>query len=322
MLAAPALHFALLGALVFAVAEVWSPSLQDVSAGVSRDIVIDAARIRGVRRDYSLANQVDADQETTRALVATLVDEEILFREALARGFEQADRSIAWRLVEKMRYLGEDRGEDVGALYHKALDLGLHRSDLIVRRILIEKMRLLAARSVPKPTDAELAAWYAQHKSEYAQAGRVTLRHVYFDRSRRGAEATREAATAAWAGVQLHDGKAPPAKGDPFVMGSRLAAQSRADLTKSFGPVFAEEAVSLPEGEWSGPVESTYGWHLVFVEKRLVARVPELSEVRSRVERSWENQRRIERADELLAELRPSYTVRIDEDAIMAQEAN
>ena len=104
--------------------------------------------------------------------------------------------------------------------------------------------------------------------------------------------------------------------GDPFVMGVELPAQGRSDLEKLFGPAFAGEALSFPPGVWSGPVESTYGWHLVWVEKRFDPRVPELSEVHSRVEKSLDAAKRDERVAEYIARMRAAYTIEVDDAAI------
>ena len=45
-------------------------------------------------------------------------------------------------------------------------------------------------------------------------------------------------------------------------------------------------------------------------------RVPELAEVRSRVEKMYENFRRAQRVSEYLDGIRPQYTIEIDESAI------
>lgn len=319
LLRAPSVHFAAAGALVFLLSVVvpQGSTGEAVAPTAARDIHVDAVRIKGLQRDYFLANRVDANEAETRALVDNLVSEEILFREALARGFEQSDRAIAWRLVQKMRYLGEDPGDDVTTLYHRALAMGLHRSDPVVRRILVEKVRLIVGRTAPDPSDDELAAWYDAHKNEYQQASRVTLRHVFFDRGRRGDEGAGQAAAAAAAQAKGHGiDVARSLGGDPFVMGGRLAAQGRADLTKFFGPSFADEALATPPGAWAGPLESTYGWHLVWIEQRLDPRIPKLGEVRSRVEKSYDNASRGRHVSEFLERVRAAYTVRIDEDAI------
>lgn len=318
-LRAPALHFAVAGALLFAGSRLLEPGASSgtlADAG-QREIVIDATRIRGLQRDYSLANHVIAGAAETRALVNKLVTEEILYREAVARGFEELDRSIGWRLVQKMRYLGEDHGEDVTTLYRRALAMGLHRSDPVVRRILVEKVRLIVGRSGPRPTEQEIAAWYDAHRSDYAQAERVSLRHVFFDKTRRGADGAREAAAAAARNAEGHDREvASSLGGDPFVMGSVLAAQGRGDLTKFFGTRFATEALLLPVGVWSGPLESTFGWHVVWIDKRFDPRIAELAEVRSRVEKSVEAAMVEQRVAAFLESVRPQYNVRIDEEAV------
>src|SRR6185369_11031740 len=110
------------------------------------------------------------------------------------------------------------------------------------------------------PTDQEIHAWYDAHRGEYGQAGRVTFRHVFFDRARRGDDGARDAAEQAATQAAGHDVEIAQAlRGDPFVMGTRLAAQGPNDLAKTFGPAFADQVLALPEGAWSAPVQSTYG---------------------------------------------------------------
>lgn len=316
---APALHFAVAGALLFAASRLagTGPVIESAADASAREIVIDATRIRGLRRDYSLANRVVPGEAEIRALVDKLVTEEILFREAIARGFEQGDRAIGWRLVQKMRYLGEDGGEDVTTLYHKALGMGLHRSDPVVRSILVEKIRLIVGHTGPRPTPGEIESWFSSHARDYQQAARVSLRHVFFDRVRRGDDGARRAAESAAVAATGHGREiAATLGGDPFVMGGELNAQGRNDLIKFFGAAFADDALALPEGAWSAPLESTFGWHLVWISKRFDARIPELAEVRSRVEKSVEVAHQQERVAAFIERMRPAYTVRIDEDAI------
>ena len=62
------------------------------------------------------------------------------------------------------------------ALSREALRERLDRDDPGIRTILADKMRLRAAFELPKrePTDAELDAWLAAHRSLYADAARAT----------------------------------------------------------------------------------------------------------------------------------------------------
>jgi len=315
LLRAPALHFTVAGALLFVA--LGGPAARTVGAVAKRPIVIDADRIRSLRRDYELANHVRPTTAETRALVESLVTEEILYREAIGRGFEQGDRSIRWRVVQKMKYLGENEGAGDDVLYQKGMALGLYRSDPVVRRILVEKVRLIVARAAPDPTEDELRSWYAEHSNDYRQAERVTFRHVFFARGRRGEEGAKAAAEAAALLARGHGIEiAPSLGGDACVTGGMLTAQGLQDLNKLFGAGFANETLALPQGTWSGPVASTYGFHLVFIEDRLASRVPAFDEVRLRVLKSYEAAVQQRRVDEFLVRARPGYTIRIDEDEI------
>jgi parvulin-like peptidyl-prolyl isomerase len=48
---------------------------------------------------------------------------------------------------------------------------------------------------------------------------------------------------------------------------------------KEFGPTFAQGLFGLKAGSWQGPIESGYGWHLVWIESIIPQRVPDLEEV-------------------------------------------
>ncbi len=319
ILRAPALHFAAAGALLFAGTRAVEGAGASAAHANARIITIDAVRIRGLKRDYSLAYKGNPSEAEVRALVDKAVADEILFREGIALGFEQGDRAVAWRLVQKMRYLGEEKHEDEAPedLYERAIELGFHLSDPVVKQIIAEKVRLVVGFAAQKISDAELETWYAAHADEFSQAGRVTIRHVFFDRGRRGDEGARTNAGDAMQKAEGHGLEIEETLGgDPFVMGRRLAGQGPNDLQKFFGPDFSDQVLALPAGSWQGPVESTFGWHLVFVEERFEPRLPELAEVRSRVEKSYQAAKRNERVAKYLDDLRLHYTIRIDEDAI------
>lgn len=326
----PAVHFAALGACLFVAGKALDPRGTGVSAGsvaaapappagaatstallsvAGKEIVMGAALVHSIRRAYAADTGAAPTDGELQALVDSAIEEEVLFREALTRGLDRGDRAIAWRVVQKMRFLGEDDGAEVGALYERGLALGLHLQDPVVRRILVEKIRLLVGQAGTPPSADELAAYYEVHKGEYAQPPRLTFEHVFFSRTRRGADAQAAAnAEAVRRARAASDGD----RGDPFAFGARLASQSPQDLAKLFGPAFAQAAAVLEPGAWSPPLESAYGWHLVRVESRQQQRVPDLAEVSSRVEKALIAERRDRRVAEFLKQVRPSYVVKID----------
>jgi hypothetical protein len=204
-----------------------------------------------------------------------------------------------------------ERYVDDEVLYREALLMGLDRGDIIVRRRLLQKMEFLleGLHPIPEPSDAELEAYLAAHADRYRAPARIDLTHVFVSRDRHGdgadgvASALRE---------QLAAGGDPAALGDPFLRGRELRAQSEQDLAGTFGPAFARAATELPVGEWSRPVTSSYGLHLVRVSRRIPSELPALARIRAAVQQDWAEERRRETLRAAVAELRKKYVVRVD----------
>ena len=68
----------------------------------------------------------------------------------------------------------------------------------------------------------------------------------------------------------------------------------------------------MAPGQWSGPIASPYGLHLVLVVERTAAVEPSLSDVRPIVEREFLLERRRSQLDALYERLLERYTVEID----------
>jgi len=145
----PLVHFAVLGAGIFALHAAVAPPPRDGR------IVITADFLAGLRQEHAARAGRPPTPEEERALVDRFVDEEMLYREAVA--------------------------------------LGLDRGDPIVRRRLAQKMTFVAEDGAGSPTDDELAAWLAAHEGRYREPPRLSFRHVYVARGRDGGDAEAEA---------------------------------------------------------------------------------------------------------------------------------
>jgi parvulin-like peptidyl-prolyl isomerase len=106
-----------------------------------------------------------------------------------------------------------------------------------------------------------------------------------------------------------------PELGDPFLAGYDFEARSPAQVERTFGKSFAQAVFRLEPGAWRGPVESSYGQHLVRVHQRRGSRLPSLEEVRLEVRRDWIAEGRTKAKDALYERLRGKYSVVVDEPA-------
>lgn len=197
---------------------------------------------------------------------------------------------------------------DREVLYREAQALDLGRDDVIVKRRLIQKMEALLDAAVPaaEPTDAEVSAWFWAHTAELERPAKVSLTHVFFRRDRIDGDLEHVAAEAI---ASLEGGAAPSSMGDPFVRGSTFASRSRDELATIFGADFAARVMEAPEERWSGPIPSSFGWHLVRIDAREGAHLPEISEVRPRIVAALVSERRDRARRETLDRLRSQYEI-------------
>ncbi len=310
LLRSPLAHFLIGGTLLYAL--VHGPLLVRQAEGAApAPVILDAGDVEQLLRDHARDNGVDPSPDDEVALVERAIDEELLYREALTRGLDR-DRSVRNWLVEQMRALAPDEDIDDDQLYERALALGLDRSDLVVRRLLIQKMRLLAARQHERPpSDDELAAYHTAHAADYAIAERVTFWQVFF--SNANAQLAHDLL------VELRRTHGEPAtvakRGETFAAPPYLRAQSAADLRRRFGDQFAAHIAALPIAEWSGPIASPYGWHLVWIEERAASHVPALNLVRGQLSERWLAEQRVLRLEDTLRSLRRRYPLQIESAA-------
>jgi hypothetical protein len=228
---------------------------------------------------------------------------------ALAEAF-RAEHGRAPRPDELQATL--DRWIDEQVLYREALALGLDQRDVIVQRQLTQKMRFLIedATLLPEPTAAELQDWLDRHPGRYGHGARVSFEQVFLSRGRHGERLAAEAERVARQ-LRTQPG-AFVGLGDPFLVGQVVANADAARLRSDFGPGFEEALAQLQPGEWSAPVNSSFGLHLVRVTERRPFEPARLDEVSDRVRLDYQLAQREARNRATLAQLRARYRVEIE----------
>jgi hydrogenase/urease accessory protein HupE len=267
----PLVHFLLGGALIFAVYDLLSPP---AGRAVQADrIVLSEDDLRQLAVQWIAQGRPPPNRDEMRALVQERVSEEILSREAVALGLDKGDEIIKRRLAQKMNFLAED----IAALQD--------------------------------PGDAELRSWFAQNSGRFAVPPRASFHHLYFSADR--GQGAFDAAAAALTRIAGKPADTSPAAAgaDPFMFQDYYAERTPEQVAKEFGPDFAKAAFGLTPGVWQGPIQSGYGWHLVFVDAIEPSRVPAFEEVEPDVKSAWLDQRQSEMKRAAFAVMRERYTV-------------
>ena len=268
----PLLHFLVLGVALFAA----NHYLERGRGGPepSRQIQLSLDDLRQLNLLFqSQWRRLPTPEEFSR-LIENKVQEEVLYREGLAMGLDKEDTIVKRRMAQKMQFLAED----------------------------------VAAAS--QPTTAELRAWYEKQRDTFSQPARVSFRHAYFSPDRRGQRAHDDAVQAlARLGGQPEDSKAAASLADRFMLQDYYADRTPEQLAKEFGPAFAQTVSRLAPGSWQGPVESGYGWHLVFVHSVIPGRVPAFEEIEPDVKTAWLADQKQQRWQKAYDAMRSKYTV-------------
>jgi hypothetical protein len=193
----------------------------------------------------------------------------------------------------ELKALIDDHVKEEVAL-REALAMGLDRDDTVIRRRLRQKLEFLLvdeAGAAPA-TDAELTAWLNRHPDSFRTEPRVAFRQVYVRPDRRGASAKADAAVLLAKLRAAGPDAAIAGLGDATMLPAESVLAPLSDVEHTFGKDFADDLNQIPVGQWSGPVESSFGLHLVFVRERTGGARTELAQVRPLVEREVQAERR------------------------------
>ena len=197
-------------------------------------------------------------------------------------------------------------------LYREAMAMGLDKNDEIVKRRMAQKMQFLAedVTAAREPTTDELKSCFEKNSAKFAQPPRLSFRHLYFSTDRRGAHARDDAAKAlAQLTGQPEDVNLRESFADPSMFEDYYRDRAPDYLGKEFGPQFAQAVQKLPSGSWQGPIQSGFGWHLVFVDTVIPGRVPDFEEIESDVKTAWLTAQKAVAWDKAYKEMRAKYTV-------------
>ena len=166
--------------------------------------------------------------------------------------------------------------------YREALRLGLDQGDEVVVRRMRRKLESLAVADAEtkEPADAQLQALIDRDPARYSDDPRTSFAQVYL-----GADTPESRAAANAQLADLRAGRSVSAA--PAPLPARLEGAQSSEISGMFGDEFTLALRALPPGQWSGPIASGVGLHLVRVEARAAPIKPSLATVRQRVSNDW-----------------------------------
>ncbi len=261
----PLLHFTLVGAALFGAYDMVGTPEASASA---RTIVVDRNALLTFMQYRSKAFQ----PEQAGQRLDSMAEEE---RQQLVRDFVREE-----------------------ALYREAQALGMSENDYIIRRRSVQKLEFIAqgiSEQVVNLDDAELESFFESHRQDYYEAPSYTFTHVFLkaDPADPAGHQQQAAELLQTLNADQVDFSAATRFGDRFLYHRNYVERTPDFVASHFGDLFQQQLAQLtPDSRhWQGPIPSEHGLHLVKLTESRPGRVPELAEVRPRVEqdsRRWQ----------------------------------
>jgi len=190
--------------------------------------------------------------------------------------------------------------------YREALAIGLDRDDTIIRRRLRQKIEfLLDDYTAVEPGDADLQQLLVEQPGRFRLDARITFEQVYFKAESRD--------TVAPTLALLQAGDPDPNRfTESHLIAYRFDDISESVVAAQFGDEFSAALFALLSGQWTGPIDSPFGLHLVYVEQIVAGTVPALADIRAIVKREWLVDFRAAAQQEIIEQMKAKYTVTVD----------
>ena len=149
----------------------------------------------------------------------------------------------------------------------------------------------------------------------FATPAALSFQQVYFDADQHGEHMERDIRQSL---VVLRRGRDVVPRGDGTLLPSHMDRALPADIKGAFGDAFEQAVRGLAPGDWTGPISSSFGYHLVRVTWKGDSVSPALPDVHDLVVREWTRAHTVDAREQLYRTLLKRYTVTIAPSQIAA----
>ena len=267
----PLLQFFVLGSLLYLLVSF----VQSKRERQSKEIVVDNERIGLLITNYKNQMGVLPTQEQLDAMIENYIHQEIAYREAKKMGLDNDDEIIRRRLSQKFDFLKTDLKE------------------------------------IPPPTGQQLKDFYQNNPSLFQTDGTVNFSHIFFTADNSNDSIAKERAFFVLQQLKNSAVQRAPEKGDKFVLQYDYTEQTPLDIKQSFGdkPIL-DSLFRAPVHTWIGPVQSGYGWHLLYIVKRANASLIPLEANKDIVKAKYMETAKDEQNKKAFGQVEKSYIIK------------
>ncbi|QCK15440.1 peptidyl-prolyl cis-trans isomerase [Mangrovivirga cuniculi] len=239
-----------------------------------KDIIIDDSDISHLVSIWELQWQREPTTEELTGLIKKTVKQEVMYREALKMNLDHNDEIIKRRLAQKMDFLTND----VSAL-------------------------------VNKPSDEDLESYYKENSGRYLRPHQFSFYQVCFTYDNHSDPVNQ-------AKLILNDNSdLSPEQfmkfGDPLPFPYYYESIYANKLNSELGGKIAESLQELPLNQWTGPVESGFGTHLIYLTDRTEPKLPSFAQMKDVIRRDYDYDMEIESRKKIYDNIKSGYELKL-----------
>ena len=230
---------------------------------------------------------------------------------------------VMLRSNDQMRQELINRWVDINLIVQEALASKIDQDPLVKIKIDEMKNRVLVETLISQRLDTktpipaeEIAAYYANHSSEFEQGEQVQAQHILIRLAPDAGAADKEKAGKTIATIQdkLKNGESFATLAEQFSedpgsknKGGNLGYFGRGQMVKEI----EDAAFATKPGATSPPVQTHFGWHLIHVLDRKAPQKPPLEQVSKEIEARLKADRNEQALKKLIDELKSKYLVTV-----------
>jgi len=198
--------------------------------------------------------------------------------------------------------------------YQEALKMNLDHNDEIIKRRLAQKMQFLSndLASINEPSDEELQKYYDIHFTDYLTPYTFSFYQIVFSPdNRQDPQGDAEHMISQIKNLPIAEVET---KGDALPFPFFFESIDADDLDRQLGIDFSTSMEPLETGSWVGPIESGFGYHLIYLTEKTGPQIPELENVKDDLLRDMEYDNQKKLNDLIFEELKKNYSIEFDLD--------
>ena len=245
-------------------------------------IIIDDSELNHMVSIWKLQWQRDPTEEELIGLIERNIEQEVLYREALKMNLDHNDEVVKRRLAQKMQFLSED-----------------------------------FTKLFSEITDEQLKQYYEENADNYRLPYAHSFYHIVFNPDKRND---------AYGDAQHLLSDNPNATVDDLKnKGDRLPFPLYYEdtdvfmLQKELGGSLAGALETLEMNQWAGPIQSGYGWHLVYIVDRNPPSLPDFADIKPDLKRDYEYELNQKSQEAIYKELKSNYEIVVEVESINSE---